>query len=185
MRLQDYFSNFKVAYDAFIKKASTYGVIDEDTFQMYGRIDYGDIEYSISVKSDNGFELRFYCPITNEGGLNLEEKSLRNTTLRMWWDIEDESRIRKENYDAFKVIKEFVNDSDNLFIYDEGERWVVAEVKVIDPFDDRFLPQVFREVPIDTWEEVDGMRHYETIYEGHYFVVDGKKYNVSCGTRKK
>lgn len=178
MKFQDYLNGFKVAYDAFIKRASTHGEVNEESFSLFGRIDYGDVSYSISVKSPNGFDLRYACPIDYCGNLNIDEEGLWNSTLQIWWDESYLPPTYKESYDALKAIKAYLINECDVLIYEEERRWVVARIEVIDPISDAFLPEVFKVYPVDTWDEVDGIRYKETTYEGHYFVVDGKKYRV-------
>lgn len=185
MKIQNYLNGFKVAYDVFIKRASTYGEINEESFAMYGRVDYGDIEYSVSIVSPEGFTLRYTCPITYDGGIDVEDEGLWNNTLHMWWDKSNLPPTYQESCDVFKAMKAHLVNESRVLIYDEGTQWVVAEIETIEVFRDIYLPRVFKEYPVETWDEVDGMRYKETIYEGHYFVVDGKKYNVTTRTHKK
>lgn len=180
MKLQDYLDGLKSAYDAFMERASTYGTIDESTFRMGGRVDYGDIEYTISIKSREGFDLKYSCPITYDGGLELDEEGLWNGTLEMWWekDGRNDLTILDGCVDVFKAMKKYLEDECDMMFFRDGGNLVKVTIDHIDPFHDSFLPEVFKKHPVDTWEEVDGMKHREYKYKD-YFVVDGKKYELS------
>ena len=175
MKLQDYLDGLKIAYDAFMERGSTFGAIDESTFRMGGRVDYGDIAYTVFIKSFDGFDLEYSCPITDDGGLKLGEESIWNETLEMWWG--SDVTILDGRADVFKAMKKYLEDGCDTMFFRDGDKLVKVLVDHIDPFNDSFLPEVFRKHPVDTWNEVDGMKHCEYMYTD-YFVVNGKKYGI-------
>lgn len=185
MTFQDYLNGYKVAYDAFINRASTYGEVNEDSFSMYGRVDYGDIAFSIKIKSSDGFKLEYSCPITRDFNLDIDEESLWNRTLGIYWG--ESLNINHCEFDAFKALDEYLNHcSYGRSYFNDGSQWVIAEVKsqnYVGPFASRFLPEPFKNTEDGTWEDVNGIKYKEV--EGvHYFIVNGENYSVSTETYK-
>lgn len=185
MKIQDYLNGYKVAYDAFINRASTYGEVNEDSFSMYGRVDYGDIEYSVSIVSPEGFTLKYKCPITSKFNLDTDEESLWNRTLGIHWG--ESLNINRCEFDAFKALDEYLNGcSYGRSYFNDGSQWVIADVKsqnYVGPYALRFLPEPFKNTDDGTWEDVNGIKHKEE--DGvHYFIVNGENYSVSTETYK-
>lgn len=185
MTIKDYFSGLQTAYDAFIKRASTYGEINEDSFSMYGRVDYGDIAFSIKIKSSEGFTLKYKCPITSKFNLDTDEESLWNSSLGIYWG--ESLNINHCEFDAFKALDEYLNHcSYGRSYFNDGSQWVIADVKsenYVGPYALRFLPEPFKNPDDGTWKDVNGMKYKEE--EGvHYFIVSGENYTVSTHTHK-
>ena len=152
MTIKDYFSGLQTAYDAFIKRASTYGEINEDSFSMYGRVDYGDIAFSIKIKSSEGFKLKYTCPITSKFNLDTDEESLWNKTLGIYWG--ESLNINHCEFDAFKALDDYLNGgSHGRSHFNNGSLWVIADVKsenYVGPFASRFLPEPFKNTSINS-----------------------------------
>lgn len=185
MNIQDYLNGYKVAYDAFIKKASTYGEVNENSLEIYGRVDFGDIAFSIKIKSSEGFKLEYTCPITSKFKLDTDEESLWNRTLGTSWG--ESLNINRCEFDAFKALDEYLNGgSHGRSHFYNGSLWVIADVKshnYVGRMAIHYLPEPFKNPDDGTWEDVNGIKHKEE--EGiHYFIVNGENYAVSTKTYK-
>jgi hypothetical protein len=185
MNIQDYLNGYKVAYDEFVKRASTHGEVNEDSFSMYGRVDYGDIAFSIKIKSSEGFKLEYTCPITSKFKLDTDEESLWNRTLGIHWG--ESLNINRCEFDAFKALDEYLNHcSHGRSYFNDGSQWVISYVESHNYdgyFALRYLPEPFKNTEDGTWEDVNGIKHKEE--DGvHYFIVNGENYSVSTETYK-
>ena len=185
MKIQDYLNGLQTAYDAFIKRASAHGEVNEDSFSMYGRVDYGDIGFSIIIKSSEGFELEYSCPITSKFNLDTDDESLWNRTLRIHWG--KSLNINHCEFDAFKALDEYLNGcSYGRSYFNDGSQWVIADVKshnYVGRMAIHYLPEPFKNPNDGTWKDVNGMKYKEE--EGvHYFIVNGENYTVSTYTHK-